>query len=154
MHGGRGLGKGPRGDLKGQFNGPGGLSWGPSPVRAVQDRGGPCPSEVFSSPLLLYHLHKDRGEKQRYYFSCPILQVGKSRPRDIRSACQPQSEASGPVPSVSHKPPQGSCLGMESGSLCRLGFLSLSPRAWLPGLGPSDCVTAGPRFHCWESQAS
>ena len=37
MHGGRGLGKGPRGDLKGQFNGPGGLSWGDRNVRELDN---------------------------------------------------------------------------------------------------------------------
>lgn len=139
---------------------PGGLSWGPRPVRAVQDRGGTCPPEVFS-PLLLDHLLKDRGEKQHsYFFLAPFCRWVNQGPETLGVLASCTARPLGPVPGVSHKPPQGSRLDVESGSLCWLGFPSLSPKACLPGLGRSDCVTAGSRFHswapvsCWESQAS
>lgn len=133
---------------------PGGLSWGPRPGRLPRTEAGPAHLR------LLALLHKDRGEKPHScLFSFPSLQVGKSRPRDLRCACQPHSKASGPSPWYLPRAAPGLMPG------CRvrqpwLGFPSLSLKAWLPGLSCSNCVTVGRRFHCWalvscwEPQAS
>lgn len=90
-------------------------------------------------------------------FSFLPFQVGKSRPRDLRSAFQPHRKASGPSPwSLPHAAPRLVPLGPESGSVCLLGFSSVLLKAshgW-PGLCRGACVTAGRRFRFWASVSS
>lgn len=123
-----------------------------------------CPGPRGDLPLLRFLARcsvviftKTETRRDVLRFSFLHFQVGKSRPRDIRSAFQPHRKASGPSPwSLPHTAPRLVPLGPESGSVCLLGFSSVSLKAshgW-PGLCRGACVTAGCRFHLWASVSS